>query len=393
MRRVLIIQAEMKHYRIPFFTGLYAQLQRDQVQLTVAYSNSNRAHASRADRAELPAPAGRKVSGWWIFDRLLYQPLWKEIAKCDLVIVGPEIKYLLNPMLLLLSALGIKRVAYWGLGPNKRSDRSKIAEWIKQLFYTQVNWWFAYTASVAEYLRDRGMPAEKITVVRNATDTAELAGLLKEISDDEMLAAKIKLTGGPGCEIGLYCGLMGKIKDIPLLLDAARRVKQQRPRFHLILIGNGPDRAWLESAIKYEPWIHYLGSRYGRESAVYYKMADLFLLAGTAGLAIVDSFAAGLPVIATDMPTHPPEISYIVDGHNGRLVPHETKAFADAVAEVLGNPSVLVALRDGARKSGSLYSMEGMIENFRLGIHQCLAHYGDASPALAAGLVLPGGER
>jgi glycosyltransferase involved in cell wall biosynthesis len=393
MRRVLIIQAEMKHYRIPFFSGLYAQLQRDEIQLTVAYSNSNRAHASRADRADLAPPAGRKVRGWWIFDRLLYQPLWKEIAKSDLIIVGPEIKYLVNPILLFLSALGMKRVAYWGLGPNRRSDRSQMAEWIKQYFYTQVDWWFAYTASVAEYLRDRGMPAEKITDVRNATDTAELAGLLKHIPDEEVLAAKVKLTGELRSQIGLYCGLMGKIKDILLLLDAARKVKRLRPEFHLVLIGNGPDRSWLESAIKYEPWIHYLGSKYGRESAVYYKMADVFLLAGTAGLAIVDSFAAGLPVIATDMPTHPPEISYIVDGHNGRLAPHETEAFADAIAEVLGNPTAMRALRDGARASGSLYSMEGMIENFRVGIQECLAHYGDVSPALAADLVLPGNGR
>jgi glycosyltransferase involved in cell wall biosynthesis len=392
MRKVLIIQAEMKHYRIPFFAGLHAELQREQVQLTVAYSNSNRAHASRADRAELPPPAGKKVSGWWIFDRLLYQPLWKHIAKSDLIIVGPEIKYLINPTLLLLSALGIKKVAYWGLGPNKRSDRSPVAEWIKQHFYTQVDWWFAYTASVAAYLRDRGMPAEKITDVCNATDTAELAALLKDIPDEEVLATKVDLTGEFGSQIGLYCGLIGKIKDIPLLLDAAREIKQQRPRFHLVLIGNGPDRFWLETAIQDEPWIHYLGSKYGRESALYYKMADLFLLAGTAGLAIVDSFAAGLPVIATDMPTHPPEISYIVDGHNGRLAPHQAEALADVVAEVLGNPATLEALRDGARASGLLYSMESMIENFGLGIQKCFAYYGDVSSTIAADLVLPGAE-
>ncbi len=52
----------------------------------------------------------------------------------------------------------------------------------------------------------------------------------------------------------------------------------------------------------------------------------------------------------------------------------------------------MMALRDGARASGSLYSMEGMIENFRVGIQECLAHYGNVSPALAADLVLPGNE-
>src|SRR5271168_2856328 len=114
----------MKHYRIPFFQGLYAQLQRDGIQLTVAYSNSHRAHALRADSAELAPPVGRKVKGRWFFDLLLYQPLWRQIVKSDLVIVGPEIKYLINPILLALSAFGVKKVAYWGLGPNRRPDRS-----------------------------------------------------------------------------------------------------------------------------------------------------------------------------------------------------------------------------------------------------------------------------
>ena len=68
-----------------------------------------------------------------------------------------------------------------------------------------------------------------------------------------------------------------------------------------------------------DAWIHYMGSKFGRESAMLYKIADVFLLAGTAGLAIVDSFAAGLPLIATHLPTHPPEISYLRDGENGKL--------------------------------------------------------------------------
>ena len=38
MPRVLIVQAEMKDYRVSFFTDLYATLQRDGIQLTVAYS-------------------------------------------------------------------------------------------------------------------------------------------------------------------------------------------------------------------------------------------------------------------------------------------------------------------------------------------------------------------
>ncbi len=175
MPKVLIIQSEMKHYRLPFFTGLHEALRRDGIELTVAYSNSHPKHASRGDSVELPPEIAHKVPGRWFFGRLLYQPLWKEIMASDLVITGSEIKYLTNPILLLMSRLGLKTVAFWGLGPNRHPDRSPIAEWVKARMFTQVDWWFAYTRSVAEYLEGQGMLAERITVVQNSTTQASFA--------------------------------------------------------------------------------------------------------------------------------------------------------------------------------------------------------------------------
>jgi L-malate glycosyltransferase len=376
MLRVLIIQSVMYRYRVPFYTGLYDALQRDGIDLRVAYSGPSGVHAGSKNIGELPRQYGIEVKGYWLWNRLLYQPVWKEIAGADLVIVTPEAKFLINPVLLLLSALRMKTVAFWGLGPNMYPHRSETAKWIKERCVTKVDWWFAYTATVAEYLQRCGMPHKKITNVQNATDARTLQRLMSEIPEEDVLRAKERLTGTREGLVGLYCGLIGEIKAIPLLLDAARAVRQGCPEFHLVLLGNGPDRPWLESAIEGEEWIHYLGSRYGRESALYYKMADVFLLAGSAGLAIVDSFAAGLPVLATDLPTHPPEISYVVDGENGFLSPHEASAFADSILHVLSDPALMERLRTGARESGFRYTMEAMVENFRGGIKDCLACYG-----------------
>ncbi|HEX3472621.1 MAG TPA: glycosyltransferase, partial [Silvibacterium sp.] len=338
MPKVLIIQAEMKHYRVPFFTGLYAALRRDDIELKVAYSNSNSQHALRKDSVDLPFPVGHKVAGLWFFNRFIYQPVWKEIFSADLVIIGPEVKYLINPLLLLMSALKLKRVAFWGLGPNKHPNRSEFAESLKRPFFTRVDWWFAYTESIAEYLRSEGMPGNRITNVQNATDSTELRKLIEDIPEDEVRDAKVALTGTGESRIGFYCGMLGEIKAIPLLIETARLVKQKCPEFHLVVIGNGSERSWLENAIVGEPWIHYLGSKFGRESALYYKMADMFLLSGTAGLAVVDSFAAGLPLLVTDLPTHPPEISYVIDGENGRVARHEAEAFAASIVETLSDP-------------------------------------------------------
>jgi L-malate glycosyltransferase len=376
MPQVLIIQAEMKHYRVPFFTKLHAALRQDGIELAVAYSAQNQKQATRKDGAELPPEFGRKVRGYWFAERFLYQSVWREVLKADLVIVGNENKYLVNPLLLLLSALRLKTVAFWGLGPNMHPDRSALSEWIKEKTVTTVDWWFAYTETIADYLRQHGMAPERVTNVQNATDTVELRRQLSEIQDDEAMQAKAELTGNAASKIGLYCGLLGEIKAIPMLIEAARLVRQRCPDFHLVIVGNGPGRAWLEQAIVGEPWIHYMGSKFGRDSAMLYKVADVFLLAGTAGLAIVDSFAAGLPLIATHLPTHPPEVSYVCDGENGKITPHVASAFADAVVEVLTTPALMATLRHGAALAGSKYTIEAMVENYRAGVNQCLMRTG-----------------
>lgn len=381
MPRVLIIQAEMKHYRVPLFTKLHAALRQDGVELAVAYSAQNQKQATRQDGAELPSEFGRKVKGYWFGGRFLYQSVWREVSSADLVIVGNENKYLVNPFLLLLSAFRMKTVAFWGLGPNMHPDRSALSEWIKEKMVASVDWWFAYTETVADYLGQHGVEADRVTNVQNATDTLELRHQLAEIPNAEATELKVALTGSSASKIGIYCGLLGEIKAVPMLVEAARLVRKRCPHFHLIIVGNGPDRSWLEQAIAGEQWIHYMGSKFGRDSAMLYKIADVFLLAGTAGLAIVDSFAAGLPLIATHLPTHPPEISYLRDGENGRITAPTAAAFADAVVEVLAQPALMDRLRQGAALAGSKYTIEAMVENYRAGINQCLARMGVASRA------------
>jgi glycosyltransferase involved in cell wall biosynthesis len=374
MHRVLIIQALMKQFRVPFFSRLHAALRRDGIDLRVAYSAPNRVHALRQDNVDLPVEIGYKVPARWLGQHLIYQPLRREIMSADLVIIGPENKYINNLWLLPYSALGLKTVAFWGLGPNMHPDhRSVISEWAKERQVTSVDWWFAYTESVAARLRQHGMPADRITIVQNATDTTELRRLLAEISESETAQAKNDLTGGAGSRIGLYCGRLEHAKALPFLIESARLVRHRCPEFHLVIVGNGPERGWLERAIADEPWIHYMGSKWRRESALFYKMSDLFLLPGSAGLAVVDSFAAGLPLIATELPSHPPEISYLRDGLEGRITAHNAQDFADAVIEVFTTPALMLKLRDGAANAGSKYTMEAMVENFRGGVKKCLA--------------------
>src|SRR5690349_18507363 len=101
---VLIVQAQMKRYRLPFFTRLHEVLRSDGVRLTVAYSAPRDAGAGHQDDAELAPPVGEKVRGYWLAgDRLLFQPLIRRIHDAQLVVLEQAGKHLLNLPLLLTS--------------------------------------------------------------------------------------------------------------------------------------------------------------------------------------------------------------------------------------------------------------------------------------------------
>ena len=71
---------------------------------------------------------------------------------------------------------------------------------------------------------------------------------------------------------------------------------ESKPR--LVIIGDGPERAALESLAKeIYPSAEFIGARHGAELSPYFMEADLFVLPGTGGLAIQEAMSYGLPVI------------------------------------------------------------------------------------------------
>jgi glycosyltransferase involved in cell wall biosynthesis len=79
------------------------------------------------------------------------------------------------------------------------------------------------------------------------------------------------------------------------LLRACAELKQN---IKLVIIGDGPERAALESLAKETyPSTEFVGSKHGVELKPYFEEADLFVLPGTGGLAVQEAMSYGLPVI------------------------------------------------------------------------------------------------
>ena len=120
--------------------------------------------------------------------------------------------------------------------------------------------------------------------------------------EDDRERVRHSLGVGSGRKLLLYVGRLAKEKNTAKLFKAFSLLDERSPdRFHLLVIGEGPQRKQLrelQAQHRNVSWIRYCGEP--RELARYYRAADLFVHPGvqeTFGLVALESQACGTPVV------------------------------------------------------------------------------------------------
>jgi len=108
------------------------------------------------------------------------------------------------------------------------------------------------------------------------------------------------------------------------------------------------------------------------DKAGHFAIADIFLCPGLVGLAVLESFAAGLPLFTTNIPVHSPEIDYLTDSVSGAITDFDLNSYAKAVSNCHNDPEVLERMSIAARDASERFGLEKMVENFAQGIEACL---------------------
>ena len=360
------------HYRVPFHQRLRELLAARNIDYRVVYCDPGSDNRAKGDTIDIPW--GVKVGRTQLPGGIVYQHALAQAARSDLVIVQQENRLALNYLLQLASLAGLKKVAFFGHGRNfqSRSPRGP-AERFKRFWATKVDWWFAYTEETRDHIATLGFPAAQATVFNNSVDTGELRAELGRVTP-ERLAARRRALGLQGRSVGLFVGGLYADKRLDFLISSAIRVRARIPDFELIVVGAGPAEAELRDRTAGLAWVKVTGAQFGQAKAEIMRLADLFLMPGLVGLAVLDAGVAGLPVVTTAFPYHSPEIAYLVDGQTGLIVPEwESKqAYADAIVGLLGNRPRLDSMSRSARETASSYTVEAMAERFAEGVIQCL---------------------
>lgn len=377
----------LSHYRIPFHRRVRDILAKEGVEYRLVYSDPAGSAAAKGDTVDLPWATKVPVTRVPVLgNEVFWQNATNASRDADLTIVSQENKLLFNYWLLARWMAFSKRFAFFGHGKNFQSrNPNGWREKLKRALATRVHWWFAYTPGVRKIVKDLGFPADRITVNYNAIDTGGLRADLDAVTDADIAEAKHEL-GIRSDNIAIYIGGMYQEKRLPFLIAAAEEIRKQVPDFQLLLVGSGSQAGFAEIAASQRGYIHFLGPRFGHQKATLLKMSKLFLMPGLVGLAVMDSFAAGCPLVTTDVSYHSPEIEYLSNGDNGVMVENadDPSVYAGVVANLLKDDKKLQRLSAMARATSEHYSIERMAEHFSEGVLAALAHpVGAGNPEVA----------
>jgi glycosyltransferase involved in cell wall biosynthesis len=168
-----------------------------------------------------------------------------------------------------------------------------------------------------------------------------------------------------------YVGRLVREKDVPTIVEAVRLAQTSGYRIVLKIIGDGSDRPRVESAIgshNFDPPITITG--YLLNGALSDALRDVAvvviptIMEETAGLAVMEQFSRGKPVIVSDIGGLAE-----VAGDGGLKFPAgNAKALAECLRRLVDEPDLLRELGMRAKeRATAVFSLDRMIEeHFRM---------------------------
>ena len=219
-------------------------------------------------------------------------------------------------------------ISLWGSKAYARRKMLKAAEQAAGLL--------AVSEALAEDMARRGFPRDKITVHYTGLDRSRFHPLDRSESR-KRLASTLDLAVPPGAPLLATVGALIPRKGQQFVIRALARL----PDAHLMLVGDGPDRATLEALARDSGMagrVHFIGSLDHELLPTLLSAADMMVLpSASEGLANawVEALACGCPLVITEAGG---AREVLTRPEAGRIVERDADAIARAVRELLADP-------------------------------------------------------
>ncbi len=198
---------------------------------------------------------------------------------------------------------------------------------------------------------------QRIAVIYNGIDPGPFAAAAALLRAELRISPRSKVVG--------FVGQLDERKGISYLLEAFRQVHRQHPEAMLLLVGEGPLRAWIETQA--QSWglaeaLVLTGFRDDVASVM--QSVDLLVLPSLwegFGIVLIEAMAAGKPVVSTRVSSMPEIVEH---GTTGLLVPPaDADALAAGICQLLERPALCRAMGNAGRiRVERYFHIQRMIE-------------------------------
>ncbi|MFN3611442.1 glycosyltransferase family 4 protein [Tepidimonas sp.] len=222
---------------------------------------------------------------------------------------------------------------HYGVGWLRRSVQAYLRR-----FHNQADCTLVPTDGLREQLRAAGF--ERLLVVQRGVDVDRFTPALRSPALRALWGVQA------GERVLLYVGRLAPEKNLELLAAAFDTMRAVAPGWRLVVVGDGPQRAWLAQRC---PQAVLLGALTGEALAHAYANGDLLAfpsLTETFGNVTLEALASGLPVLAFD---YAAAAEVVRHGDSGLLAPvGDAQTYLQLARTVAGDEALLQRLRAGA---------------------------------------------
>jgi glycosyltransferase involved in cell wall biosynthesis len=219
--------------------------------------------------------------------------------------------------------------------------------------------YLSYTELSTANLLAGGYDAAKITTLNNSVEALASA-------DEAMTAQRVPLQA-------LFVAALVEDKEPITAVAIIDKLRRLVPGATLRIVGDGPLRSQCQTAADGQEWVHYHGPLRGQDLRELALAADIAIIPGRVGLAVVEMASAGLPMATFAESLHGAEIAYLNDGINGLLLSGDTDAAARDLGSLLTDRAAVERMRKEALNTASTYTVQNMAVNFADGVMASLS--------------------
>ncbi len=123
----------------------------------------------------------------------------------------------------------------FAVGAIKSRAIIRVLEWLEMFAYSHSDYIIPVTSAFRDYMLDKGIPQEKITVIKNGVDLS-----FYNFSDGSDVALPVELRSLQGKFVAAYVGTHGMAHHLETLLEAAELLRGE-PEIVFLTVGEGSE--------------------------------------------------------------------------------------------------------------------------------------------------------